>query len=94
MRDIKADKNDESEKSKKDRERKYDITELLKNGLIAFLFIMLIVGVWGIYSSLNQIISIWFSYKYAAIYKTILNVGLVVVVLYFLTRLIEGYKRR
>ena len=84
----------EVNESEKEKERKYDITELLKNGLIAFLFIMLIVGVWGIYSSLNQIISIWFSYKYVAVYKTILNVGLVVVVLYFLTRLIEGYRRR
>ena len=81
-------------KGEKDKGRKYDLTELLRNGLMAFLFIMLIVGIWGIYSSLNQIISIWFSYKYAAIFKTLLNVGLVVVVLYFLTRLIEGYKRR
>jgi uncharacterized membrane protein len=73
--------------------KKYDITELLKMGLMVLLFLMLVMGIWGLYSSLNQIISIWFNYKYAAIYRVILNIGVVVVVFYFLMRLIEGYKK-
>jgi uncharacterized membrane protein len=62
--------------------KKYDIAELLKMGLMVFLFLMLVMGIWGLYSSLNQIISIWFNYKYAAIYRVILNIGVVVVVFY------------
>jgi|GEM_PF-1902027 len=83
-----------SDAVKERRTLKYDLAELLKAGLIVFLFFMLIVGIWGLYSSLNQIISIWFSYKYAALYKAMLNVGVVVVVFYVLMRLIEEYRKK
>jgi TRAP-type C4-dicarboxylate transport system permease small subunit len=74
--------------------RKYDVAELLKLGLIVFFFLMLVIGIWGLYSSLNQIISIWFNYKYAALYRAMLNVGVVVVVFYVLMRLVEEYRKK
>jgi hypothetical protein len=84
----------ESKEIEMKRYGRYEITELLKMGLTAFLFFMLVVGIWSLYSSLNQVISLWFNYKYAAIYRVILNVGVVVVVFFVLTRLIESYRQR
>jgi|Deesub1362A_J573_1020465.scaffolds.fasta_scaffold00099_75 hypothetical protein len=71
-----------------------DVADLLKKAFIVFVFFLLIVSVWGLYSSFNQLISIWIEYKYAPIYRVILNFAVVLVSLYTLQILLREYRSK
>ncbi|WP_456327709.1 hypothetical protein, partial [Archaeoglobus sp.] len=58
--------------------------ETVRKALIALTIIVLAVAVFGLYLSLNAIIDIFIGYKYAPIYKALMNLAVVVLAIYVL----------
>ncbi len=50
--------------------------------------VLLVISVWGAYSALNDLISIWVYYKYAPIYRAFLNLSVLILAIYVLRLLI------
>ena len=69
--------------------KKFDLEDILKKIFIGLAVILLIISVWGVYMSLNEIISIWIGYKYAPIYRTLLNLAVLVLAIYVLNLLVR-----
>lgn len=67
----------------------FNIEDVLRKVFIAFVVILLMIAVWGLYSSLNDLIRIWVDYKYAPLYRTMLNLGVLVITLYVLNMLVR-----
>jgi hypothetical protein len=70
--------------------QKYTIEDVLRKLFIAIAGILLLFSIWGIYTSLNDLINIWIDYKYAPLYKTLLNLAILILSLYVLTQLIKS----
>ncbi len=70
----------------------FNIEDVLRKVFIAFVVLLLIIAVWGLYSSLNELIRIWVNYKYAPLYRTMLNLGVLVIALYVLNLLVRKEK--
>lgn len=69
--------------------KKFDLEDILKKIFIVLAVILLIISVWGVYTSLNELISIWIGYKYAPIYKTLLNLAVLILAIYVLNLLVR-----
>ncbi|RLI73567.1 hypothetical protein DRO97_07245 [Archaeoglobales archaeon] len=69
--------------------KKFDLEDTLKKIFIILAVILLIISVWGVYTSLNELISIWIGYKYAPIYRTLLNLAVLVLAIYVLNLLVR-----
>jgi len=67
----------------------FNVENVLRKVLIAFVVILLMIAVWGLYSSLNDLIRIWVDYRYAPLYRTMLNLGVLVIALYVLNILVR-----
>ncbi|HIH69328.1 hypothetical protein [Methermicoccus shengliensis] len=72
--------------------KKFELEDVLKKIFIALSVILLIFSVWGLYSSLNELIRIWIGYKYAPIYRTLLNLAILILAIYVLNLLAKGKK--
>jgi len=57
--------------------------------LIVVVLVLLIISLVGLYTSLNQLISIWVGYKYAPIFRTLLNLAVLILTAYALTLLLK-----
>jgi VanZ family protein len=66
--------------------------DVVKKVLIIIALVMLIVSVAGLYMALNAVIDVFIGYKYAPIYKVLLNLAILVLAIYVLKILI--YERR
>ena len=69
--------------------KKFDLEDILKKIFIVLAVILLIISVWGVYTSLNELISIWIGYKYAPIYRTLLNLAVLILAIYVLNLLVR-----
>jgi hypothetical protein len=67
----------------------FNVEEALRKVFIAFVVLLLIIAVWGLYSSINDLIRIWVDYRYAPLYRTMLNLGVAVITLYVLNLLVR-----
>ena len=79
---------DEQEEVKK--KERWGIEDLLKKIFIAVTVILLLISVFGLYTSLNELISIWIGYKFAPIYRALLNLAVLILAIYVLNLLIKG----
>jgi uncharacterized membrane protein len=86
-------KQEEKREARSNLDRK-QLMEYLRIGLIIFLSFILIVAIWSLYVSLNELVSIWINYKYAPIYRAILNAGVIAVVFFILKRAVEVSRRQ
>ncbi len=66
--------------------------DVVKKVLIIITLVVLIVSVAGLYMALNAVIDIFIGYKYAPIYKVLLNLAILVLAVYVLKTLI--YERK
>ena len=69
--------------------KKFDLEDILRKIFIILAVILLTISVWGVYTSLNELISIWIGYKYAPIYRTLLNLAVLVLAIYVLNLLVR-----
>ncbi|RLI78582.1 hypothetical protein DRP05_06675 [Archaeoglobales archaeon] len=69
--------------------KKFDLEDILKKIFIVLAVILLVISVWGVYTSLNELISIWIGYKYAPIYRTLLNLAVLILAIYVLNLLVR-----
>lgn len=83
---------DEEEKTLEKDVEAFDFEDVLRKVLVAFAVIMLVVATWGLYSSLNDLIRIWIGYKYAPLYKALLNLAVIAIALYAINLLVRGRK--
>ncbi|ADB58131.1 hypothetical protein [Archaeoglobus profundus] len=67
--------------------------ETVRKALIVLTIIVLAVAVFGLYLSLNAIIDIFIGYKYAPIYKALMNLAVVILAIYVLKLLLENEHR-
>jgi len=72
--------------------KKFELEDVLKKIFIALTVILLIFSVWGLYSSLNELIYMWIGYKYAPIYRALLNLAILILAIYVLNLLVKGKK--
>jgi len=66
--------------------------DVVKKVLIIITLVVLIVSVAGLYMALNAVIDIFIGYKYAPIYKVLLNLAILILAVYVLKTLI--YERK
>ena len=66
--------------------------EAVKKALTILTIIVLAVAVFGLYTSLNAIIDMFIYYKYAPIYKALMNVATIVLAIYFLKVLLYEHR--
>jgi hypothetical protein len=71
---------------------RFNIEDLLKKIFIAVAVILLLISIFGLYTSLNELISIWIGYKFAPIYRALLNLAVLILAIYVLNLLIKGKK--
>lgn len=76
----------------KEKVMKFDVEDALRKIFVAIALIMLIVATWGLYSSLNDLIRIWIGYKYAPLYRALLNLAVLAIAIYVLNLLVRGRK--
>lgn len=67
----------------------FKLDEIVKKILIGLSLILLILSVFGLYMALNEVISLWVGYKYAPIYRSMLNIGVLLLSIYVLTILLK-----
>ena len=63
--------------------------EAVRKALIVLTIIVLAVAVFGLYLSLNAVIDVFIGYKYAPIYKALMNLSVVILAIYVLKLLLE-----
>jgi hypothetical protein len=56
---------------------------------IAITVIFLIFSVWGLYTSLNDLINLWIGYKYAPVYRALLNLAVLILAIYVINLLVK-----
>ncbi|AEA47861.1 hypothetical protein [Archaeoglobus veneficus] len=85
---------DEEEKTVERNVKEFDFEDILRKVLIAFVVIMLAVATWGLYTSLNDLIRIWIGYKYAPLYRALLNLAVLAIAIYLLNLLVRGRREK
>ena len=60
--------------------------DAVRKTITILLLLLLIISIVGLYISANILIDVWAGYKYAPVYKVLMNAALLVVVAYFLTK--------
>ncbi len=73
----------------KEKIEKYNLNQILGKVFIVIAVAFLIISVWGLYSSLNDLIRIWVGYKYAPIYRSFLNLAVVILAIYIIHLLVR-----
>ncbi len=71
---------------------RFGIEDTLKKVFIAVAVILLLISIFGLYTSLNELISIWIGYKFAPVYRALLNLAVLILAIYVLNLLIKGKK--
>lgn len=66
--------------------------EAVKKALTILTVIVLAVAVFGLYMSLNAVIDMFIYYKYAPIYKALMNLAVIVLAVYFLKVLLYEHR--
>lgn len=66
--------------------------ETVRKVLIALTLIVLAVAVFGLYMSINTIIDMFIYYKYAPIYKALMNIAIIVLAIYVLKILLYEHR--
>ncbi len=66
--------------------------EAVRKVLIALTLIVLAVAVFGLYMSINTIIDMFIYYKYAPIYKALMNIAIIVLAIYVLKILLYEHR--
>jgi hypothetical protein len=64
--------------------QKMTMEDIVRKLLIVVTLFMLLVSLWGLYTSLNSMIQIWVGYKYAPVYRVLLNLSVLVIAIYVL----------
>ena len=72
------------------RIEKYSLEDILKKILLGIAVVFVILSAWGVYSALNDFIRIWIGYKFAPIYKALLNLAVLILALYVINLLVRG----
>jgi len=70
-------------------EKSLKLEEVVKKVLIVVVLLLLITSIFGLYLALNDTISHWVGYKYAPVYRVLLNAAILVLSLYVLTLLLK-----
>ncbi|HID43939.1 MAG TPA: hypothetical protein EYP30_09270 [Archaeoglobaceae archaeon] len=68
---------------------KIELRDLLRNAFTVIAVIFLVISAWGLYSSLNELIRIWIDYKYAPVYRALLNLSVVILAIYIINLLVR-----
>ncbi len=68
---------------------RFELREVIRKIFIVLSLALLILSIAGLYMALNELISIWIGYKYAPIYRALLNLAVLVLAIYTLTQLIK-----
>lgn len=68
---------------------RFRLEDVVRKIFIAISLILLIVSIFGLYMALNEAISVWIGYKYASIYRALLNAAVLVLSVYVLTLLLK-----
>ncbi len=68
---------------------RFEMREIIRKIFIVLSLALLILSIAGLYMALNELISIWIGYKYAPIYRALLNLAVLVLAIYTLTQLIK-----
>jgi len=75
--------------NEENRKVKTAFEDAIKKIVVIVVLVLLVISLWGVYSSLNDLIGIWVGYKYAPIYKTLLNLAVLILATYVLRLLIK-----
>ena len=67
----------------------FKLEDVVRKIFIAISLILLIISILGLYMALNEVISVWIGYKYASIYRALLNTAVLVLSIYVLTLLLR-----
>ena len=68
---------------------RFKLEDIVRKIFIAISLILLIISILGLYMALNEVISVWIGYKYASIYRVLLNTAILVLSIYVLTLLLR-----
>lgn len=68
---------------------KSSFEEIIRKLLVVIVLVLLVVSVWGLYASLNHLIDVWIGYRYAPIYKSLLNLAVLILAIYVLNILLR-----
>lgn len=71
------------------KKSKFKLEDVIRKIFIAISLILLVISVIGLYTALNEVISVWIGYKYASIYRALLNAAILVMSVYILTLLLR-----
>lgn len=80
------------EEEKMKATEKYTLEEVLRKIFLGIAVIFLILSAWGVYSALNDFIHIWIGYKFAPVYKALLNLAVLILAIYVINLLVKGGK--
>lgn len=69
---------------------KYSLEDILKKIFLGIAVIFLALSAWGVYSALNDVIRIWIGYKFAPIYKALLNLAVLILAICVINLLVKG----
>ncbi len=64
--------------------------KVVRYSLTVFVIVLLIIATFSLYMSLNAIIDSFFGYKHGAVFKIILNAGVIILSIYVLSVLKRG----
>ena len=68
---------------------KSKLEDTVRKIFVVISLIFLIISILGLYMALNEVISVWIGYKYASIYRALLNIAVLVLSIYVLTLLLR-----
>ncbi|WP_290597681.1 MULTISPECIES: hypothetical protein [unclassified Archaeoglobus] len=60
--------------------------ETVRRVITILLLLLLIISIVGLYISANTLIDVWAGYKYAPIYKVLMNAALLIIAAHFLMK--------
>ena len=63
--------------------------EAIRKVLIVVVLVITIISICGLYYAINEFISIWIGYKFAPIYRILLNLGVLIISLYVLSKYLK-----
>ncbi len=63
--------------------------EVVKKALLLISLSFLVVAIAGLYISANQLIDLWAGYRYAPLFKILLNLGVALVAVYAISTLLR-----
>ncbi len=70
-------------------EKKIELEDFLRKVFVAIALIFLVIAVWGLYSSLNELVRIWIDYKYVPIYSALINLAVIVIAIYVISLFVK-----